>query len=688
MAASKSLAGTLMVLTLLIATPAKAVINITSDEIWDGIQNPHAADGVTLAITGTIAANTWVATYTIPDELKIAPGVNIFVHDIGNGTTNTQAMVWNFTGAGGNKGLTFGDATSTIDVTKGGRNANPNGTALTLNMNNNPVGGDVPGAGRIINGIFVLGNATNDSLGVVINAAGTASVKIGKIDVSRTDAFSGPVTITTRGLIDVDEIGTADPNTGGSSATNVTLTGTSIILGNVNGFQNRTSGGNQATVNLRALGQPANNTADFNANTLAQNTITLDGLIKTNGTSPAGATAGGNLITSSVSLTLASTFAIDLNENATFTANVGALNPGNTAGQMFINNSSVTPTTVNNQVFHDGLGPAAVSWAANNSGNWATGSNWTLSASPNSSVTVATFGSVITAPQTAYLNVGATAKGVVFDTTSTVAVAGSGILTLEALSGNSSLSVLQGNHQVQTQITLQSNTDASAAAGTSVALNGVLNLNGKTLNVSGAGQVNINNSVTGLGSIVNGGSLGAGGSTGLAGDLSSTGTLAIDIGGAVTNSFDSWAITGNATLSGVLAVDTIDGFTPSSGQSFTVLTAASVSAASLTLGGPDAGLFTLIKNPTSLVLQALSAGIAGDYNHNGVVDGADFVVWRNGGSPDSSQAGYNLWRSKFGNTSGSGSSVGSAAGAVPEPTSALIAVLAGLAMTIAERRRS
>jgi hypothetical protein len=686
MAASKSLAGTLIVLTLLIATPAKAVINITSDEIWDGLNNPHAADGVTLSVTGSHATNNWVATYTIPDELVIAAGANIFIHDL-NVTNATQAMVWNFTGTGGNKGLTFGDALSTIDLTKGGRNLNPNGTSLTMNMNDNPVGGLVPGAGRMINGIFVLAGQTNDSLGVVINA-GTAPVKVGLIDVSRNDAFTGPVTITSRGLIDVDEIGTADINTGGGSATNVSLTGTSIVLGNVNGFQNRTSGGSQATVNLRALGQPANNTGDFNANTLAQNTITLDGLIKTNGTGPAGSSTGGNLIVSTVSLTLASTFALDLNENATFTANVGALNPGNTAGQMFINNSSVTPTTVNNQVFHDGLGPAAVSWAANNSGNWATGANWTLGAAPNSSVTVGTFGSVITSPQTVFLNTGAIAKGIVFDTTSKVAVGGPAILTLEALSGNASISVLQGSHEVQTQITLQSNTDASAATGTSVALNGVLNLNGKTLNVSGAGQVNINNSVTGLGSIVNGGSLGTGGATGLAGDLSSTGMLAIDIGGAVTNSFDSWAITGNATLSGVLAVDTIGGFTPSSGQSFTVLTAANVSATSLTLGGPDAGLFTLIKNPTSLVLQALSAGIPGDYNGNGVVDTADYVVWRNGGSPDSSQAGYNLWRSRFGNTSGSGSNVGSAAGAVPEPASALIAGLAGLAMTIAGRRRS
>ena len=279
-----------------------------------------------------------------------------------------------------------------------------------------------------------------------------------------------------------------------------------------------------------------------------------------------------------------------------------------------------------------------------------------------------------------------------------MAVAGSGILTLESNSGNASISVLQGNHQVQTQITLQTNTDASAAAGTSVDINGVLNLNGRTLNISGAGTVNVNNSVTGLGSIVNGGSLGTGGSTGLAGDLSSTGTLAIDIGGAVANSFDSWAITGSATLSGMLAVDTIGGFTPSSGQSFTILTAASVSAASLTLGGPDAGLFTLIKNPTSLVLQAVGASVAGDYNSNGVVDAADYyVVWRNtngqnvtpGTGADGNGDGtvnandYTFFARTIWKYLRQRSWLGR--GAVPEPTTAVLVLMACLAMANVRR---
>jgi hypothetical protein len=78
------------------------------------------------------------------------------------------------------------------------------------------------------------------------------------------------------------------------------------------------------------------------------------------------------------------------------------------------------------------------------------------------------------------------------------------------------------------------------------------------------------------------------------------------------------------------------------------------------------------------------AGVPGDYNGNGVVDMADYVLWRNGGplqneintvgTVDASD--YDAWRARFGNTSGSGSLNGAA---VPEPASAalMLAVAAG-----------
>lgn len=71
------------------------------------------------------------------------------------------------------------------------------------------------------------------------------------------------------------------------------------------------------------------------------------------------------------------------------------------------------------------------------------------------------------------------------------------------------------------------------------------------------------------------------------------------------------------------------------------------------------------------------AALPGDYNGDGIVNAADYTVWRNGGSPDDSQAGYNLWRTNFGRTSGSGAESGASASlAVPEPAGWLLALLA------------
>ena len=43
--------------------------------------------------------------------------------------------------------------------------------------------------------------------------------------------------------------------------------------------------------------------------------------------------------------------------------------------------------------------------------------------------------------------------------------------------------------------------------------------------------------------------------------------------------------------------------------------------------------------------------IPGDFNRDGAVDAADFVEWR---KTDGTPAGYNIWRSHFGQTAGSG----------------------------------
>ena len=91
--------------------------------------------------------------------------------------------------------------------------------------------------------------------------------------------------------------------------------------------------------------------------------------------------------------------------------------------------------------------------------------------------------------------------------------------------------------------------------------------------------------------------------------------------------------------------------------------------------------------------------LLGDYNQNGVVDAADYVVWRkNSGSgtslPNDDTPGvgpddFTRWRTHFGQT-GSGSGVGSgllAGSSVPEPSCLGLLVIAVILSGVRCRRR-
>lgn len=77
----------------------------------------------------------------------------------------------------------------------------------------------------------------------------------------------------------------------------------------------------------------------------------------------------------------------------------------------------------------------------------------------------------------------------------------------------------------------------------------------------------------------------------------------------------------------------------------------------------------------TIVAFSLTPSVAGDFNGDGIVDAADYLVWRKGLGTTFTQANYDAWRTHFGQSAGSGSGAG-ANSAVPEPETVVLLMLA------------
>jgi len=252
-------------------------------------------------------------------------------------------------------------------------------------------------------------------------------------------------------------------------------------------------------------------------------------------------------------------------------------------------------------------------WGASSGGNWNTAANWAPARTPGDGSATAdddkvTFGSAITSNATVFSDSGLELNNITFDNSSaSYIVAGTGGVSMIATTGavDPTIDVDSGNHTFQTPVAFDGDTTITVNSG-SLTFDNQIDLKGNTLVLFG-GATSINHSVVDsvgggsiLGALV---SLAADGDTTIGANLtlSDTNTLAIDLGASGS---DSFSVTGDVSLDGVLDVTLADGYLPSG--SYTVLTASgTLTDNGLTLHPSDVGAFSLSVTGGNVILSAV-----------------------------------------------------------------------------------
>lgn len=272
-------------------------------------------------------------------------------------------------------------------------------------------------------------------------------------------------------------------------------------------------------------------------------------------------------------------------------------------------------------------------------------------------------------------------------TTFSGSMTGTSPLILRKTAGSLNLSRADGNTYgggttIEGGTLLANNTDLSQSAtgGGAVTVTSTTTLNG-TLGGSG--------SIAGLITVNSGGTLSPGNSIGT---LTAKGGLVLNAGSIlnfeldtvmgidVSDQVDVTLSSGLTINGGTLNLINAGGMTAGTYTLINYVGSFSGTLSNLSLGTqPDGFDYSLVDNMTNTSIDLLvtsTSALPGDYNNDGFVNAADYVMWRDnpngfGGTPD----GYNAWKANFGATPGSGSNNGLNA-AVPEPTAVGLLLIA------------
>ncbi|MCX6894865.1 MAG: putative Ig domain-containing protein [Verrucomicrobia bacterium] len=276
------------------ATSGPVVVDTV--EYWNGLENPHALDGVTLTGAG-VATNPYV--YTIPAGMSItANGAIWLTSDLGN--TNEDAAI-KFVFAGGDLQMEAGAVISTSRPLRTGA------MDFILDM----AGHNITGAGKIVGLRGPAGNRAYKPRDVTVTNA---------VDVTLQDITQAA---------------------GGSAGGNIVVKARNVTVNDVDTRAFRTD--NQ-TVNgsleLRALDAGAGFSTNSSANAFT-NRLTLAGRVLTAGFGTNIGSGGVKLY--GVVVQLNGGYSLTLPANGTLDVRAGITNASTTASNLFVNASVQSP---------------------------------------------------------------------------------------------------------------------------------------------------------------------------------------------------------------------------------------------------------------------------------------------------------------------------------------------------------
>ena len=247
------------------------------------------------------------------------------------------------------------------------------------------------------------------------------------------------------------------------------------------------------------------------------------------------------------------------------------------------------------------------SWNRSGTASWTENAHWDGGTIPNADTLNAILGGSIVANASVTVDGAITVKAITFANTNRYVVTGSADITLDADDDMPTILVQDSDqnpgtaehHEFKLPVSFADPITITTESSTSLDFDDVVNLNGNPVTIAPGSSVSFNHSVIpgSGGTISNLGTLRSAASSSIGGDLTSTGALAVEIAG---DGHSHLAVGGTANLEGTIEVTLVDGFLPSEGQTFEILSAAELSetGSGIELGTTgDSAFFSLLTVP-------------------------------------------------------------------------------------------